>query len=95
MSKRQKKKAPVVKEELEVEVVTKTEYVYEDTKCISGVEPEYQWGEIYRLITRREFPDMGLEEESIYANIEISSLMKVTTRPELFPSSEVIGWIFP
>ena len=61
MSKRQNKKAPVVEEEPEVEVVTKTEYVYEDTKCISGVEPEYQWGEIYRLISRREVPDTGLE----------------------------------
>ena len=62
----------MVEEELEVEIVTKTEYIYEDTKCISGVEPEYQWGGIYRLITRREVPcpDMGLEEESIYANIE-------------------------
>ena len=46
MSKRKNKKAPVVEEEPEVEVVTKTEYVYEDTKCISSVEPEYQWGEI-------------------------------------------------
>ena len=36
MSKRQKKKAPVVEEEPEVETVTKTEYIYEDTKCISG-----------------------------------------------------------
>ena len=61
MSKRQKKKTPVVEEEPEVEVVTKTEYIYEDTKCISGIEPEYQWGGIYRLITRREVPDMGLE----------------------------------
>ena len=43
MSKRQKKKAPVVEEEPEVEVVTKIEYIYEDTKCISGIEPEYQW----------------------------------------------------
>ena len=51
MSKRQKKKALVVEEEPEVEVVTKTEYIYEDTKCISGVEPEYHWGDIYRLIT--------------------------------------------
>ena len=42
-------KAPVVEEEPEVETATKTEYIYEDTKCISGVEPEYQWGEIYRL----------------------------------------------
>ena len=53
MSKRQKKKAPMVGEEPEVEVVTNTEYVYEDTKCISNVEPEFQWGEIFRLITWR------------------------------------------
>ena len=85
----------MVKEEPKVEVATKKEYVYEDTKCISGVEPEYQWGEIYRLITRREVPNMGLEEESIYENIERSSLMKVATRPDLFPCSEVIGWILP
>ena len=39
MSKRQKK-ALVVEEEPEVEVVTKTEYIYEDTQCVSGVEPE-------------------------------------------------------
>ena len=85
MSKRQKKKAPVVEEDPDVEVITKTEYIYEGTKCISGVEPEYQWGEIYRLITRREVLDMGLEEEGIYANIERYSLMKISTRPELFP----------
>ena len=41
MSKRQKKKVPVVKEDLIVEVITKTEYIDEDTKCIIGVEPEY------------------------------------------------------
>ena len=85
----------MVEEDPEVEIVTKIEYIYEDTKCISGVEPEYQWGEIYRLITRREVPDMGLEEESIYAKIERSSLMKISTRPDLFPCSEVIGWILP
>ena len=95
MSKRQKKKAPVVEEGTEVEAVTKTEYIYGDTQCVSGVEPEYKWGEIYRLISRREVPDTGLEEEPIYANIEKSSIMKVTTRPELFPCFEVIGWIFP
>ena len=38
---------------------------------------------------------MGLEEESIYAKIEISSLMNIATRPELFLCSEVIGWILP
>ena len=51
--------------------------------------------EVYRLITHREVPDTGFEEETIYANIERSALMKVATRPELFPCSEVIGWILP
>ena len=41
MSKRQKKKDPVVEEVPEAEVETKTEYIYEDTQCVSGVEPEY------------------------------------------------------
>ena len=95
MSKHQKKKALVVEEDPDVEVITKTEYIYDDTKCITGIEPEYEWGDIYRLITRREVPDIGFEEESIYANIERSSLMKIATRPELFPCSEVIGWILP
>ena len=40
-------------------------------------------------------PDTGFEEVTIYANIEKSSLMKVATRPEIFPCSEVIGWILP
>ena len=56
VSKRQKKKAPVVEEYHEVEVVTKTGYIYEDTQCVSGVNPEYKWGEIYRLIPAGRFP---------------------------------------
>ena len=93
MSKRQKKKAPIVEEEPEVEVVTKVEYTYEDTRCITGVEPEYKWGGIYKLITHHEVSDTGFDEETIYANIERSSLMRIATRPEFFPCSEVIGWI--
>ena len=95
MSKRQKKKDPIVEEEPEVEIITKVEYTYEDTKCIVGVELEYKWGEVYRLITHREVPDTGFEEETIYANIERFALMRVATRPELFLCSEVIGWILP
>ena len=72
ISKRQKNKAPVVEEDPDVEVITKTGYIYEDTKCITGIEPEYQWGDIYRLITRQEMPDIVFEEGSIYANIERS-----------------------
>ena len=33
MSKRQKKKATVVEGEPEVEIITKVEYIYEDTKA--------------------------------------------------------------
>ena len=62
MSKRQKKKAPIVEEQPEVKIVTRVIYTYEDTKCIVGVEPKYQWGGIYRLIMRREVPDIGFEE---------------------------------
>ena len=40
-------------------------------------------------------PDVEFEEMTIYANIEKSALMKVATRPELFPYSELIGWIIP
>ena len=51
MSKRQKKKAPVVEEVLAPDTEAKNEYIYEDTQCVTGFEPEYKWGEIYRLIS--------------------------------------------
>ena len=47
------------------------------------------------MISNQNVPDVGFEERTIYANIEKSALMKVATRPELFPCSEVIGWILP
>ena len=95
MSKRQKKRAPVVEGEPEVEIITKVEYIYEDTKASTGVEPDYKWGEIYRMIANLNVTDAGFEELTIYANIEKSALMKVATRLDLFPCSEVIGWILP
>src|SRR5713226_8309065 len=95
MSKRQKKKAPIVEAELEVEIITKVEYIYEDTRATTRLEPDYKWGEIYRMIANQNVPDAGFEELTIYANIEKSALMKVATRPELFSCSEVIGWILP
>ena len=61
MSKRQKKKAPAVEEQTAIEVIPQKEYIYEDTQCIFGIEPEYEWGEIYRLISHREAPNTGLE----------------------------------
>ena len=41
MPRKQKKKAQAAEEELEVEIVTKVEVIYEDTKATTGVEPEY------------------------------------------------------
>ena len=93
MSKRQKKKAPVAEGEPDVEVITKVEYIYEDTRDIIGVEQNYKWDEIYQMILNHDVRDAGFEELTIYANIEKSVLMKVATKPELFPCSKVISWI--
>ena len=93
MSKRQKKKANVVEGEPKVEIITKVEYIYEDTKATTGVKQNYKWGEIYRMIANQNVPNAKFEELTIYANIKKSTLMKVATRPELFPCSEVISWI--
>ena len=95
MQKRQKKKAQVAEEEHGVEIITKVEFIYEDTKATTRVEPDYKWGEIFILISNQNVLDAQFEELTIYANIEKSSFMKVATRPELFPCSEVIVWILP
>ena len=95
MSKRQKKKPPVAEGEPDMEIIKTVEYIYEDTITTTWVEPDYKWGEIYRMISNQNAPDAGFEELTIYANIEKSALMNIATRPELFPCSEVIGWILP
>ena len=51
MPQKQKKKAQAAEEEPKVEIVTKVEIIYEDTKAITGVELEYKWGEVYRMIS--------------------------------------------
>ena len=85
----------MVEGEPKVEIITKIEFIYEDTKSTTGVEPDYKWGEIHRMIANQNVPGVGFEELMIYANIEKSALMKVSARPELFPCWEVIGWILP
>ena len=88
---KQKNKSQAAEEEPKVEIVTKVEVIYEDTKSITEVEPEYKWGEVYRMISNLSIPKFGFKDMSIYAIIERSSIMKVATRPELFPCLEVIG----
>ena len=66
-------------EDPEIEIITRVEVIYEDTKVVMSIEPKYKWGEIYRMITNRSIPDTGLEDLPIYDNIEMSAIMKVAT----------------
>ena len=50
MPRKQKKKAQVAEEEPEVEVITKVEFIYEDNKSTTRVEPKSKWGEVYIMI---------------------------------------------
>ena len=43
MPRKQKKKEQATEEELEVEIITRVEVIYEDTKAIIGIDPEYKW----------------------------------------------------
>ena len=52
-------------------------------------------GKIYQIIKYKSVPDAGLEDLPIYANIETSAIMKPSTRLEIFPCAEVIGWMLP
>ena len=42
MSKRQNKKAHVAKGEPDVEIITKVEYIYEDTRATTEIELDYK-----------------------------------------------------
>ena len=93
MPKKGKKKVQTMGDDLEVEIITKMEIIYEDTKAFIGVEPVFRWGHIYLMIKDQANQDTGLEDIPICANIRKSTIMKVSTHPELFPFVEVIDWI--
>ena len=93
MPKKGKKKAKVIEEDSDLEVMPRVEIVYEDTRSVMGNEPEFKWGKIYHMLQDRNIPDAGLEDLPLFENILRSRITKVSTRPELFPCSEVIGWV--
>ena len=68
-SKETEKKSQVAEEEPKVKVITKVEFIYEDTKATTGVETEYKWGEVYRMISIQSVPNAGFEDMHIYENI--------------------------
>ena len=65
MPRKQKKKAQATEEEPEVEIVTKVDVIYEDTKATTGVEPEYKWGEVYRMISNQSVIEAVFEDMPI------------------------------
>ena len=69
------------------------EIIYEDTKLVTEAEPKFKWGQIYHMLVEKKVPEAGLEDLALYENILRSGITKVSTRPEMFPCAEVIGWI--
>ena len=47
MLKKGKKKSQAIGDDPDVDIVSKMEIIYEDTKSLIGVEPEFKWGKIY------------------------------------------------
>ena len=45
-----KKKDKVHEEDSDVEVFPRIEIIYEDMKLVTGVEPDFKWGQIYHKI---------------------------------------------
>ena len=95
MPRKGKKKFQDMEDDLDVEVIMNVENIYEDTKPLTGTDPEFRWGQIYQMIKDHTIPGAGLEDIPIYKNIKRSAIMKASTCLEIFPCSEVIGWILP
>ena len=98
MTKRGKNKSKIEDYDSDAEVteiasIPRVEIIYEDTKEITGANPEFKWGHIYHLLVEKKVPKVGLEDMALYDNLLRSRITKVTTRPRIFPCEEVIGWI--
>ena len=95
MHRKGKKKVQAMEDDPEVEVIMRVEIIYKDTKAFIGIDPKYRWDQIYQMIMDWNILDAGLKYFPIYANIKKSTIMKASTRLELFPCLEVIDWILP
>ena len=71
------------------------ELISKYTKPVTGAKPEFKWGQIYHMLVEKSVPEVGLKDLALYDNILRSGITKVVTRPELFPCTEVNGWILP
>ena len=90
-----KKKVKASEVNLDVEIISRMEIKCKDTMAITGVAPESKLVDIYQMIRNQNVPDAGLKEMFLYQNIRNLGITKFATLLELFPFSEVIGWILP
>ena len=95
MPKKGNKKAQVIEEDSDLEIMPRVEIIYEDTKSVTGAKMEFKWGQIYPMLQDQKVPDAGLEDLPLFRNILRLEITKVSTQLELFPCDVVIGWIFP
>ena len=64
MPKKGRKKLKISKSDSDLEIVEvlpaiKVKIVYEDTKAVTGAEPELKWGQIYPMIFDKNVPEAG------------------------------------
>ena len=76
-----KRKSKASEVDSDVEIISRTEITFEDTKAITGADQEFKWGEIHHMIRDQNVLDAGLEEMSLYENIKNSGITKDSTRP--------------
>ena len=52
MTKKGNKKANIIEDDSDTECspAQRVELIYEDTKSITGAEPEFKWGQIYHML---------------------------------------------
>ena len=79
MPKKGKKKAKVVEEESDLEIMPRVEIIYEDTKSVSRAETEFKWVKIYPMLQDKNIPYAGLEDLPLFGNILRLGITKVST----------------
>ena len=79
MPKKGKKKAKAAEEDSDLEIMPRIVIVYEDSKAVTGAEPDFKWGQIYPMIKDQKVLDVGFEDIPLYENILRSRITKVTT----------------
>ena len=58
-----KKKSKVSEADSDVEVIldTRIEIMFEYSKAVRWISPEFKWGELYQMIQDQDIPNVGLE----------------------------------